>query len=1024
MRLLSALSVISLALSQGCGAALRGRRAGGGIRGAGRPDLLLRDSSVHNSHDARGLLQDIVTWDNHSLMINGERLMIFSGEFHPFRLPVPSLWLDVFQKIKALGLNTVSFYVDWALLEGKPGEFTAEGVFNYETFFDAAKEAGIYLIARPGPYINAEASAGGYPGWLQRVKGRLRTSDADYLAATDNYVANIGAIIAKAQITNGGPVILWQPENEYSVGADGIEFPNPEYMQYAEDQARKAGIVVPFINNDVYPGGHNAPGTGEGEVDIYGHDGYPLGFDCGQPTVWPADALPTTYHAMHEAISPSTPFAIPEGGSYDPWGGLGYDQCYELLSQEQVRVFYKNNYAAGIAIMSIYMIFGGTNWGNLGHPGCYTSYDYAAVIAEDRTVAREKYSELKLEANFLKASPGYLTATPSTGVYSSTEAITVTPVLGTSGSFFVVRHTDYQLTDSTPYTLTLPTSKGNLTIPQLGGSLTLTRRDSKIHVTDYPVGDKTIIYSTAEIFTWQKFGDRTVVVVYGGPGELHEIAIDGNTPWKVTGAGVNVKNDNNTFTVGQWKSSTQRRIIKVGELHVYVVDRNSAYNYWAPEIDSQSSLIVNGGYLIRSASVNNNALFIRADFNTTTTIELIGVPSSATSLYINDSPAQHTISADGNWVADAGYSSPQVSLPDLSALQWHQIDSLPEIQPGYDDSAWPNADHTTTNNTNVQPFLTPVSLYGSDYGFHTGVLLFRGHFVATGSESQLYLLTQGGSAYASSVWLNSTFLGSWSGNDATSVHGDTYTLPPSLTPGAAYVLTILVDNMGLNENGVVGSDESKLPRGILDYALITASTSTNPSTYSNTATTPPLITWKITGNFGGESYADHARGPLNEGGLYIERQGFHQPNPPLARFSQNSSSPFADIPAPGAAFYTAKLTLSIPADEYDIPLSVVFSNDTTAAATTSPYRAWLYVNGFQFGRYISDVGPQREFPVPEGVWNYDGENWVGLAVWATREGGARVPRLELRAKTAVMTGRAGRATLVGGTGWTVREGAY
>jgi beta-galactosidase GanA len=63
------------------------------------------------------------------------------------RLPVPSLWLDVFQKIKALGYNAVSFYVDWALVEGKQGDFTAEGVFAWEPFFEAAQQAGIYLIA-------------------------------------------------------------------------------------------------------------------------------------------------------------------------------------------------------------------------------------------------------------------------------------------------------------------------------------------------------------------------------------------------------------------------------------------------------------------------------------------------------------------------------------------------------------------------------------------------------------------------------------------------------------------------------------------------------------------------------------------------------------------------------------------------------------------------------------------------------------------------------------------------------------
>lgn len=82
-----------------------------------------------------------------------------------YRLPVPGLWLDIFQKVKALGFNAVSFYTHWALLEGEEGVYRADGVFALEPFFSAASEAGIYLIARPGPYINAESSGGGFPGW-------------------------------------------------------------------------------------------------------------------------------------------------------------------------------------------------------------------------------------------------------------------------------------------------------------------------------------------------------------------------------------------------------------------------------------------------------------------------------------------------------------------------------------------------------------------------------------------------------------------------------------------------------------------------------------------------------------------------------------------------------------------------------------------------------------------------------------------------------------------------------------------
>lgn len=58
-------------------------------------------------------------------------------------------------------------------------------------------------------------------GWVQRIKGQSRTRDPAYLKATDNYISNIGAAIAKAQITNGGSVILVQPENEYSGGDPG-----------------------------------------------------------------------------------------------------------------------------------------------------------------------------------------------------------------------------------------------------------------------------------------------------------------------------------------------------------------------------------------------------------------------------------------------------------------------------------------------------------------------------------------------------------------------------------------------------------------------------------------------------------------------------------------------------------------------------------------------------------------------------------------------------------------------------------
>jgi hypothetical protein len=96
-----------------------------------------------------------------------------------------------------------------------------------------------------------------------------------------------------------------------------------------------------------------------------------LGFDCANPSVWPNNSLPTYYGNLHAEQSPSTPYSILEfqGGSFDPWGGPSFAACLDLIDAEFQRVFYKNDFSFGMTIFNIYMTYGGTNWGNLGHPG-------------------------------------------------------------------------------------------------------------------------------------------------------------------------------------------------------------------------------------------------------------------------------------------------------------------------------------------------------------------------------------------------------------------------------------------------------------------------------------------------------------------------------------------------------------------------------------------------------------------------------------------------------------------------------
>lgn len=413
------------------------------------------------------------------------------------------------------------------------------------------------------------------------------------------------------------------------------------------------------------------------------------------------------------------------------------------------------------------------------------------------------------------------------------------------------------------------------------------------------------------------------------------------------------------------------------------------------------SIIVQAGYLIRHAYLQGNDLHLIADFNDTTSIEVIGAPQSCSALYVNGQAVQSSASAQGDWSTSVTYQAPTLNIPDVSQLTWDYHDSLPEVQTGYDDSSWTTTSLTYTNNT-VRNLTTPTSLYASDYGYHTGSLIYRGHFKAQSQSAYLSVNTQGGWAYGHSLWLDQTFVGSWAGVSTENNTNATYALS-SLQVGSAHTITVLIDHMGMEESGTVGADKMKTPRGILDYSL---------SGYDKSA-----ITWKLTGNLGGEDYIDRSRGPLNEGALYAERQGWHLPNPPSQTWE--SLSPLEGMTQPGVGFFSTSFDLDIPTG-WDIPMSFNFGNATTPPV---PYRAQLFVNGFQFGEYVNHIGPQTSYPVPRGILNYSGTNWLALTLWAHDAGGAKLDDFQLVYDRPILTALA-EVAYVGGSEYAARSGAY
>jgi beta-galactosidase GanA len=345
-----------------------------------------------------------VTFDGYSFIVDGQRTYLWSGVFHYFRLPSPSLWLDIFQKMKAAGFNATSLYFDWDYHSPRPGVYDFTGVRDVDTLLDMAQEAGLYVIARPAPYINAEVDSGGLPGWLTTKEEQNRSNDPKFLSYADEWLTRIDRIIARHQLTNGtGSVIAYQVENEYYNGNAA----GREYMQHLEDKARADGITVPLTGNN-----NGTFNSGVGMLDVDGPDAYPQGFNCSNPTRW--NGVPDLSYDHPTG----RPLYTPEfqGGAFDPWGGPGYDKCAQLINDQFANVFYKQNIAVGATAQSFYMTYGGTNWGWLGMPENYTSYDYGAAIRETRQLD-PKYYEDKLI--------GYLTQ--SVAPLTKTDRINVTP---------------------------------------------------------------------------------------------------------------------------------------------------------------------------------------------------------------------------------------------------------------------------------------------------------------------------------------------------------------------------------------------------------------------------------------------------------------------------------------------------------------------------------------------------------------------------------------------------------------------
>jgi beta-galactosidase GanA len=902
-----------------------------------------------------------VTFDHYSLMIDGKRTYIWSGEFQYWRLPSPGLWKDVLQKMKSAGFNAVTMYFSWGYHSPRKGVYDFSGVRDVNLLLNVAQQVGLYVIARPGPYIEAESDSGGLPGWLTTIKGTSRSTAPDYTTAYNEWLSHIDAILVKHQLTNGtGPIILYQPENEfYDVSKEGRQ-----YMQAVENKVRADGITVPLLGND-----DDAFSSGVGAVQLPGYDSYPQDFDCSRPGRW---SPPRDFSRQGDARK-SSPLYFPEfqGGSFDPWGGPGYAACRRLTGPDFERVFYEANIVSGATLQNFYMTFGGTSWGWLAYPGVYTSYDYGAALNENRQLTA-KYYQQKLLGYFVHAVEP-LTRTERMEVKQPTDPALrldgrLNPIDGTR--IYVLRHADATSNgeDSTHIWINLPTANQVLIPEGRMADIRIHGRDSRMLLANYRFDGQLLLYSTSELMTNLRGSDGDLIVLYGTSGDDGETVLgyprEPNVALLAGRADVHWDAARKSLRLDYVHAGLIRiRVEEGGHDLLLLIGTNSALrNIWRFDT-SLGPMLVSGPYLVRTAAVSSArglghaVVSLTGDTDEPSKIEVFGYPGAGRVTW-NGSEVSVTRTPSGSLIGRLDGPEP-VSVPRLT--DWKYAAAGPEISPDFDDSAWIRADHRSTNN----PFLHDAGpvLDADEYGFHHGDVWYRGHFNSTGKEKGILLTAGTGANGVFTAWLNGHYLGRGESGRYTDV-GQYFNLDSSdLKVGADNVVSVLVDDMGHEENDD-SNNAYKEPRGLISASLAGSGASLN---------------WWLQGNRGGEALIDPVRGPYNNGGLYGERSGWSLPGYPDDNWRR------VDLPnrvdQPGIGWYRTTFTLHMPADQ-DVPLALAISDDPARH-----YRALIFVNGWQFGRYINALGPQHVFVLPPGILNPHGSNTIAIASWSTEYSG-------------------------------------
>ena len=190
------------------------------------------------------------------------------------------LWAARIESVAQSGYHALDVYIPWNYHEPERGEYLFDGDRDVRAFLRLARDAGLYVIARPGPYICSEWDGGALPAWLYPAFGQpeadprsqttfhsghriLRQADERFLREVARWYDAVLPILREEQLDAGGAVLAVQIDNEL----DFYPCADPKgYLSFLKECVKSHGITVPILACSGEDGVSKATGDLEGVV--------------------------------------------------------------------------------------------------------------------------------------------------------------------------------------------------------------------------------------------------------------------------------------------------------------------------------------------------------------------------------------------------------------------------------------------------------------------------------------------------------------------------------------------------------------------------------------------------------------------------------------------------------------------------------------------------------------------------------------------------------------------------------------